>query len=202
MNKPTRIFIHTTDASYKTIPKQFFAVNSWHKERFGDYCKSSMGYYGGYHILIEPDGWEGRYREDWEEACAVKGWNARSLNVAMAFDGDIEMPTDAQITTLRKRLTKWSEQYNIPLISVEFLGPHRLESPGKTCYGSLLSDDWGVKLMNTEPKNPDSSQQKDEIEARRTLLLNQLRLLVLQLTILVGKWTGLVNQRQKTPPIY
>ena len=197
MNKPTRIFVHTTAASYQKIPRQFMAVNRWHKERFGTSCRSSLAYYGGYHTLIEPNGWEGRYREDWENACAVVGWNESALHVALTFDGDIEVPTLKQQKKLVERILKWSKKYNIKTTDIEFVGPHRLEAPHKTCYGSLLPDDYVVKLIHPVDKDTEDQEKKDKTEAQKQLLLDQLRMLVLQLTILVGEYTGLVNKRIK-----
>lgn len=185
INKPTRIFVHTTDASYKKIPKQFFAVNDWHKERFGGYCKSSLGYYGGYHILIEPDGWEGRYREDSEEACAAVGHNTDALHVAIAFDGDEELPTSSQNNKLRERLQKWTTKYNIPVDQIH-IAPHRAVAPHKTCYGSLLSDVWVYRLVEPVEKEPAQQEKKESIENKNYLAL-QLQVLLLQLKILLAK---------------
>ena len=195
-NKPTRIFIHTTDADYEKIPNQFFAVNRWHKKRFGEYCKSSMGYYGGYHILIS-NGKEYRYREDREESCAAKGYNTSSLSVAIGFDGDIQMPKPKDIELLKKRLRKWSDKYQIPLTSVEFVGPHRLVNHLKTCYGSLLSDDWGVKLMQEVEKDSSGKENKETIENDRQFIIDALKDAILRLTILVGEYTNLINKRNK-----
>ena len=200
-----RIFIHTTDASYKKVNPQFFAVNRWHTDRFGNYfnketneqvAPSSLGYYGGYTILIEPTGQEFRYREDWEETMAVKGWNRRSLSVVLAFDGDIEMPSPDQITSLKTRLLKWCEKYKIPTDQVYYMGPHRLEAPNKTCYGSLLPDDWAIKLLNPVVKEEESQQKKIMTEAQKTIF-DSFQVLSLVLKILMGKFIQDVNIRDK-----
>jgi len=201
-----RIFIHTTDASYDKISRQFFAVNRWHKNRWGRYYNknakeqvlpSSLGYYGGYTILIEPDGTELRYREDWEETVAVRNYNRNSLSIALAFDGDEEMPTKAQIKTLRKRLLKWSEMYDIPSNKVRFIGPHRLVNKLKTCYGSLLKDDWAVKLLHPDEKDNEAKEKKQEIEKQRRKKMDLIRQLLLKLKILLGKYIEAVNKRKR-----
>ena len=196
INYPKRIFIHTTDVDYNVIKDQFFGVNRWHKEDFGSYCLSSMGYYGGYTILIT-NGREYRYREDWEETCAVKGYNVNSLSVAIGFDGDIQMPKPKDVELLKIRIKKWSVKHNISLNDIKFIGPHRLVNPGKTCYGSLLKDDWVVVLMTEIKKDPDALKKKIEIERQRQVLLDTLRALILRLKILVGKYILLINKRNK-----
>lgn len=201
-----RIFVHTSAASYKKVNPQFFAINRWHKDRFGDYfneetkeqvAPSILGYYGGYTTMIEPNGQEFRYREDWEETMAVLGWNRRSLSVCLAFDGDIEMPTSEHIATLKTRLRKWCDKYNIPSNQVYYIAPHRLEAPNKTCYGSLLPDDWAVKLLNPVPKDKDDQAKKDNTEAQKAILIDSLQTLILRLKIEIGKYIESVNKRQK-----
>lgn len=200
-----RIFIHTTDASYKAVNPQFFAVNRWHIDRFKNYfneetkeqvAPSSLGYHGGYTLLVEPNGQEFRYREDWEETMAVKGWNRRSLSVALAFDGDIEMPTSEQIITLKTRLLKWCEKYKILTTQIYFVGPHRLEDPTKTCYGSLLPDDWAIKLLNPVTKDDEGQKKKDNTEAQKAAL-DSLQTLILRLKIMMGQYIESMNKRNK-----
>jgi len=127
VNVPQEVFIHTTAASHRKIYDQFFAVNRWHKKRFGEYCKSSLGYYGGYTIIIT-GGKEYRYREDHEECCAATGYNTSALHVALGFDGDSEMPLPQDVELLKKRLKKWQKKYNIPNEKVYFR-PHRAVAP-------------------------------------------------------------------------
>lgn len=196
-NKPNRIFIHTTDADFNKINPQFFAVNKWHKDRFGDYCHSSLGYYGGYHVLIEKDGTEFRYREDNEESCAAKGHNTTALHVALAFDGDIQIPTSAQIKTLKKRINKWANLYQIDTSRVDRVSPHRLVAPHKTCYGSLLADDWAVNLLRDQtPKDNSQVANKIKIEEQKRLM-DKLAKLMLQLKILLGQYIKILNKRSQ-----
>jgi N-acetylmuramoyl-L-alanine amidase len=144
-NNPVKIYVHHTAVSRTAQPKQFLPVNRYHEQEFGNYCKSSMGYFGGYHILIEPDGTEYRYREDLEESCAQTGHNTTALSVCLSGNFDIETPTDAQIATLKRRLRKWVDKYHIGLGEVY---PHRSVA-NKTCYGSLLPDEWAMNLLST-----------------------------------------------------
>ena len=166
------IIVHTSDASYRVIPRQFEAINRWHKERWPEFI-SSLGYWGGYHLLIEPDGAEKRYREDSEETAAAVGYNLNSLHVCLAFDGDSELPTPQQVEALRARLGMWCEVYDIPR-DMRHIFPHRKVAPQKTCYGSLLADDWAARLLAPTPKPPPQEKNKESIEAQKRTLLLQL----------------------------
>jgi len=204
--KYTRIFVHCTAASYNKINPQFFAVNRWHKDRFGYYfntdtqeqvAPSSLGYYGGYTILIEKDGTELRYREDWEETMAVKGHNRTSLSLVWSLDGDIELPTQAQQTKTKERILKWCNKYDIPTTQVYYVGPHRQENKNKTCYGSLLPDDFIIKLLHPVEKDIEDLTKKENIESERMILIDTLQQLVLQLKILLGQYISAINKRSK-----
>ena len=196
-NKPRWITVHCTAASHQTAPQQFFAVNRYHKDR--GFPLSSLGYYGGYHILIERDGTELRYREDWEIGAHCNdiqdglSMNMQSLGVCLAGNFDIEFPTPAQIETLRKRLVKWTQGY--PEISYAKILPHRNWSKLKTCYGANLASDWARKLVAGQPKD----WEEDKKRARIQELFRQLdflKELLLKLKIRMG-----VAARQKSPPV-
>lgn len=208
INKRTyeRIFVHCTNASYNKVNPQFAAVNRWHKERFGYYfnndtqeqvAPSTLGYYGGYHILIEKDGSEFRYREDWEESMAVKGWNRKSLSVVWAMDGDIELPTQQQLNKIKERILKWCNKYNIQTDKVYSIGPHRQENPNKTCYGSLLPDNFIVNLINPLQKDNEDNVEKEKTEQQKKVIIDSLRQLILKLKILLGQYIVIINKRSK-----
>lgn len=135
-----------------------------------------MGYYGGYTILIEPDGREYRYREDLEEGCHTKGKNVDSLGVALSGNFDIENPTDKQIVTLKKRLRKWTGKYNI---AYELIDPHRAVA-AKTCYGSMLPDEWAKNLLATADRETEVMKLKRRLDA--------IWLVVIELQKLLRKW--------------
>jgi len=168
-NNPVEIYVHHTAVSRAVQSRQFLPVNRYHQRKFGAYCLSSMAYYGGYQILIEPDGTEYRYREDNEEGCHTKGFNDRSLAVALAGHFDIESPTDAQIRTLKKRLRKWVDRYNI---SLEKIKPHRAVA-NTTCYGSNLANDWGKRIL-------DDSREVELVKLQKKLDRLQLIIIALQ----------------------
>lgn len=198
-NIPKIIIVHHTATSRAAAPKQFFAVNAYHRDtkdtdgnflyHFGE--PSSLGYYGGYHIFIEPDGTELRYREDWEQGAHTKGQNLNSLAVCMAGNFDVELPTEAQIKTLVKRIKEWQKKYNIS--NTQFFNvPHRKFSP-KSCYGKLLADNWSVAII--EPQKAPEDIEKEKQITDLTSLLDSLSALLLKIKIFLDLQT-----RQKQPP--
>lgn len=147
INKPKYIIIHCTDYSYKLMPNQFEACNSWHKDR--GFPKSSLGLYIGYHSLITGDtNYPCRLETDEGAHCnqVVDGlsMNFQSLGVCIGFDGDIEMPTDKQYELLQKQVWEWQDKHGIPSSNVKF---HRYYSLAKTCPGSLVTEEWLNKLL-------------------------------------------------------
>jgi len=185
MNDPKYVLIHCTDAPLKTGP-QFWAVNAYHKSLA--FPKSTLGYYGGYHIFIEADGTEFKYREDFEEGAHCnqltdgKSMNVQSLAVCLAGDFDIEFPTAAQIETLKARLKKWLDRY--PNLTT-MVYHHRHFTPWKTCAGSLLHDDWGERLL--DPPRKEEAQAAKQAEIQKLIsLLDTLRSLILKLKIALG----------------
>jgi len=190
MNNPKKSIVHHTGVSRKRQPRQFFAINRYHrdaKDKDGlplyHYGKpTSMGYYGAYQILIEPDGSEWRYRRDWEVGVHTRGQNDVSLGIALAGNFDLELPTEAQIKTLIRRLKKWNIRYNIEEIWVV---PHRRYSP-KSCYGSLLSDEWAQNLLQPVEMTIEDIKKNDKMEQMKTRL-DALRAIILRLQIIIKK---------------
>lgn len=166
VNKPIKIYVHHTAVSRNAQKKQFLPVNRYHQQQFGAYCVSSMAYFGGYHILIEPDGTEYRYREDNEEGCHTKGYNDTSLGVCLAGNFDIESPTDAQIKTLKARLKKWTMRFNI---SPELIYPHRAVA-NKTCYGTMLPNEWGRNILKDD-REQEILKLKCQIDSLRLVVI-------------------------------
>lgn len=187
MNNPKKIIVHHTAVSRKVQPRQFLAINRYHRDakdgegnwRFHYGKPTSMGYYGGYQLLIEPDGSEWRYRRDNEVGAHTKGQNDTSLAVALAGNFHHELPTEAQMKTLRARLKKWSIKYAISTVEIK---PHRIYA-NTTCYGSLLSDSWAASL--TKPK-PAITSRETEVK-KMSNRLDTIRQLLLRLSILIAR---------------
>lgn len=197
VNNPKYIIVHCTDIP-KANTTQFFQINAYHRD-FREFPKSSLCYHGGYHILVN-GGKEYRYMEDWEVGSHCnsvidgESMNFKSLGLGWGGDGDIEFPDDTDLELIKARLKKWQEKYDIPNERV-FIGPHRRWTPTKTCYGSLLADDWAFLLLNPPAKSAEILTKQAQIEMYENKLINLLRELILQLKIQIG----MLNKRQKTP---
>lgn len=200
-NNPKYILVHCSAVDYNKVPVQFFAINNYHKTR--GFPKSSFGYHGGYHVLAEKSGVERRYREDWEVGahCNKKvdgvSMNYQSLAIGFAGHGDIQLPTQAQIDTIRKRINKWCARYNIPKTNV-FIVPHRKFTPWKSCYGTLLSDDWAFRLVEPKKPLPYEVEAAKKIEALHEKI-DIIKQMILALTIMINKLLG-DKKRRKHPP--
>ena len=195
INKPTMIIGHHTAVSRTKASRQFWAVQRYHYENpnMNLGYASTLGYFGAYYIFFEPDGTELRYREDWEEGAHTKGQNLNSLAFCWAGDGDIEFPTDAQIVSIRKRIKEWQQKYNIPNERI-FIVPHRKFAP-KSCWGSLLADDWAYLLMNPPTKNPIDAEKVKQIESFQKIIIDLMQQIITQFKIKLN-----LQIRQKMPP--
>ncbi len=139
-NKPSSIiWHHSADLS---TGHQAIRINEYHKEKgFG---QSSLGYYGGYHILIEKDGTTFRFRNDNEIGCHTFNHNQNTLGICLAGNFDIEVPTQAQHEALHGQLDKWMVLYGIPR---EQIWPHR-RFRNTACPGHKLYDNWAREILN------------------------------------------------------
>lgn len=132
--KPKYIVVHHSAAD---VPDpQFEAINEWHRQR--DFAKSDLGFYVGYHIVIEKDGEVKRARNDLERDCDALGHNFDSLSVCVVGNLDKSEPTEAQILALGVLLANWCNKYTIHPTQIF---PHR-HFASKSCYGSLLENSW------------------------------------------------------------
>lgn len=122
-------------------------VDAWHKAKGWDGI--------GYNWFIEKDGTLKKGRAEDKIGAHTIGYNDKSIGICLAGNFDATMPTEAQITTLRKLLIEKLAQYNIPK---ENIVPHR-KFAQKTCYGNKLSDDWARNLVKTTENTADKKQK-------------------------------------------
>lgn len=122
-NKPVKILIHGTDASYRVIPDQFNACNQWHKER--DFPLSRRGFYIGYHRLYT--GGKRYICRDFDEVGAhcntqLNGLslNYQSIGLAVGFDGDIEQMPAMEYALLQKDIWEIQDKFGITDENVHF----------------------------------------------------------------------------------
>jgi len=142
-NNPEALIIHHTGVSYSSLKRQFYAVNQYHRKKFG--MKSSLGYWVAYHYFIESDGTLYQARRDREDAAHTIGWNSRSIAFCLAGNFNIELPTPGQLATLKRMIKGKMSGYKVPLNKI---GPHRKFQPHRSCFGTMLPDDWIQRLLN------------------------------------------------------
>lgn len=131
---PKYIIVHHSAA--RSPQPQFEAIDEWHKER--GFPVSSLGFYVGYHAVIEMDGTLRRARENTERDCDAYGHNFDSLSVCLVGNFDSSFPTLAQVAALGDLLLMWCDTYNLGPEDI-FLHRHFAQ---KSCPGSKLHDSW------------------------------------------------------------
>lgn len=130
------LIVHHTAVSRTKNKQQFDAVKRYHIGKgWGDI---------GYHYFIEPDGVVKKGRADNVTGAHTIGHNHDSLGIALAGHFDLELPTPQQEEALRSLLARLAAEYGV---SKKNIVPHRTYA-NKTCYGSLLNDDWARNLVN------------------------------------------------------
>ena len=123
MNKAEVLVLHHSLSDF--AGDQLYIINQYHKNQWE--MKSTLGWYVGYHWLIEKSGKKVRCRNDWEEGVHAIGWNLKSIGICLAGDFTKEMPTKAQIESTRELV----QLYKLPL---RF---HREVQDYRTCPGPI-----------------------------------------------------------------
>jgi len=111
MNIPKYLIIHHTasDRDKTTLAD----VDAWHKLRWPDFRSDLLGYYVGYHYLIEANGQITQTREDYEEGAHTIGYNQKSIGICLTGNFDLEEPSLLQLNALQPLLDRLKVQYNI-----------------------------------------------------------------------------------------
>ena len=138
---------HTAKYAENDVAKQLKSVDAGHKSRWNASTKSELGYYVGYHYLIERDGEVVQCRNDLEIGVhnnkGIK-WSTRgriSANyyaIGISFAGNMSRQhlTDAQIVAGVELIEKIQREYGI--LDDQVL-PHRHYTPTQ-CPGNNLPD--------------------------------------------------------------
>lgn len=110
-NNPQFLIIHHS-ASLRD-QTSYADVNGWHKSR--NFPKSEIGSYVGYHYLILGDGTLHRARNDHEMGAHAKddGMNYKSIGICLTGDFELELPSEAQLRTLKDMLLSLTLLYGI-----------------------------------------------------------------------------------------
>lgn len=138
-NVPTFITVHHSAATEPT--PQFNTINEWHRQR--DFVKSSLGFFVGYHKVIEKDGTIVQAREDDEQNNAVLNHNHDSLAVCLVGNFDKEEPTPEQVASLGQVLDEWCTAHDLSPLDVY---PHR-KYGSTSCPGSKLENVWPTLVV-------------------------------------------------------
>jgi len=143
-NKPNKIiWHHSGDASDKP---QFLKIDTEHKN-VRHFDESTLGYFGGYHYLIEKTGHVFAYRLETEVGSHDHGENIGSIGICLAGDFDTELPTPAQATALADLLENIFERWKF---GIERVDPHRFGDT-TNCPGLRLHDYW-ARIVYIEHK--------------------------------------------------
>lgn len=86
-------------------------VNEEHKNRWGSI--SSLGYYVGYHRVIDKNGVVSMTRLDGEEGIHAKGYNKGYIGICLLGNFQIELPTDEQLNALKSELISICDTYGL-----------------------------------------------------------------------------------------
>lgn len=137
-NNPTKIIVHhSADA---TFADQLEKINEYHKSR--DFPVSSLGYYVGYHFIINHEGVLTQTRKIEDEGAHTKGLNFDSIGICLEGNFSEELPTEAQKATLGKLLLQLCELHGFDVTDIY---PHRAFG-NTSCYGDKLSANWAGLL--------------------------------------------------------
>lgn len=137
--KTSRIIWHHSAADSPT--PQFAAINDWHKAR--SFPLSSLGFYVGYHYVIEKDGTVTQARKDTEIGAHDTGENMDSIGICLVGDFTISRPTLAQEKSFALLLRQLMLKYNISVNSIE---PHRRDDATE-CPGKSMPENWALGLL-------------------------------------------------------
>lgn len=143
---PQRIIWH--HSADPTTEHQFNKINEYHRQR--DFPVSSLGFYVGYHWLIEYDGTLKQARKETEIGAHDTGENLNSIGICLAGDFGKSLPSEAQAATAALLVSQIRAKWNIPLTRFE---PHRIDDD-TSCPGFRLPDNWLIKQYLERHSDP------------------------------------------------
>lgn len=133
-NNPTKIIWHHSAVNSKL--DQFEGINNYHKSK--NFPISSLGFYAGYHYIIEYSGQVIKCKEENEIGAHARGQNHKSIGICLCGNFSLFMPSDEQKEAAKELINEIIDRRKIPISAIE---PHRQHSATE-CPGKLLSDDW------------------------------------------------------------
>ena len=131
---PTRIIWHHSAISSQG--SQFDQINDYHMSR--NFPISELGFFVGYHYLIEQDGTIKKARNENEIGAHTKGENADSIGICFAGDFNTGKPTEKQCEMAAHLVEGLMSRWGIQLKNIF---PHR-QFRQTDCPGLKLKDNW------------------------------------------------------------
>ena len=139
-NNPKLIIIHHTASPANWTVKD---IDNDHKVRWNGQTLSQMGYYVGYHIVIDQNGYITHCRELNEEGCHTYGHNLDSIGIALIGNFNNTDPTPQQIKSLGYLLDTLCTYKKIDWRQIY---AHR-HFKATDCYGIRLKDTWAREVF-------------------------------------------------------
>jgi hypothetical protein len=141
---------HTSIYAKNDSDEQFDIINEAHRKRWEGKTKSSYGFYGGYHYLIERNGVVQSFRDDYEIGAHNRSsWmNYRAIGIAFSGNMSVQHLTEEQIKASVILIRKLQSAYNI---SSKNIKPHRYYRSTQ-CPGNNLPDDLWNYLLDQNDK--------------------------------------------------
>lgn len=127
------IWHHTADDSQSP---QFDKINEYHKSKL--FPRSRLGFYVGYHFVVEFDGSIRQARELTEMGAHDKDENFDSIGIALAGNFTNHTVGENQSKGMARLLSTIFQKFPIPWEKVE---PHRWRDSTE-CPGRFLADSW------------------------------------------------------------
>jgi N-acetyl-anhydromuramyl-L-alanine amidase AmpD len=114
-------------------------VDGSHKRR--GYDESALGHNTAYHYFIGGDGTLVQTRPETDRTLHTSNcdYALSSIGIVLAGDFNNEMPTDAQLKTLKALVTELQKKYNVPPLNIVGHGETKATGcPGKNLEAVLV----------------------------------------------------------------
>lgn len=134
--KPERIIWHHS-ADESKLP-QFEKIDAYHKTK--NFPHSTLGFFVGYHYVIESDGTLKKARREDEIGAHDKDENYNSIGICLAGNFNIGLPSEAQTKTFTKLLGEIMGRWSIPITKIE---THHWDDL-TDCPGKNLPENWAL----------------------------------------------------------
>ena len=133
---PQRIIWH--HSADNTDVHQFNKINQYHSSLA--FPRSSLGYYVGYHWVVEQDGSVKQARQENEIGAHDSGENFNSIGICLAGNFNLRYPSELATASAALLVKQIRSRWPIPVTRIE---PHRWDD-NTSCPGQLLKDNWLV----------------------------------------------------------